>query len=192
MEKNTAGIAFTNTGGGALFEDVFKNHFKNLHAYACSIVKDDAAAEEIVQNIFYKLWEKKENISVEQSVSAYLYKAVHNESLNFIKHTKVKAAYRDYATHTGQAHEATDPATHRELQQKIETAINELPEQCRTIFQLSRFEGLKYRMIADQLGISVKTVENQMGKALRVLRSKLSDYLPVLFLLFINLKIPVL
>ncbi len=188
MDNGTAGIQFTNTGNPAMFEGVFKAHFKNLHAYACGILKDDVTAEEMVQNVFYKLWERKEHISVEQSVTAYLYRAVHNECLNFLKHTKVKAAYQAHAAHTYQAQETTDPATQRELQQKIDVAINELPEQCRTIFQLSRFEGLKYRAIANELGISVKTVENQMGKALRVLRSKLLDYLPVLFLLIVNLK----
>jgi RNA polymerase sigma-70 factor (ECF subfamily) len=73
----------------------------------------------------------------------------------------------------------------KELEEKLRQAMNALPQQCRTIFQLSRFEGLKYQEIADQLGISIKTVENQMGKALKQLRVKLIDYLPIFILAFI-------
>ena len=189
MDNDAAGIAFTNAGNPALFEDIFKTHFSGLHAYAYSVVKDAAAAEEIVQNVFYKLWERKNNVKIEQSVAAYLYRAVYNDSLNYLRHNKVKAAHQTYTTrNTEEGNHATDPASLRELQQKIDTSINELPEQCRTIFQMSRFEDLTYRSIADKLGISVKTVENQMGKALRVLRTKLIDYLPVLLFLFINIK----
>ena len=178
-----------NADTSAIFEQTFRAHFKSLHAYARSIIKDEATAEEIVQNIFLKLWEKKEQILQQHSVTAYLYRAVHNESLNFLKHNKVKADYNAYATLSNKVYEQTsDPAVIKELQQKIDKALNELPEQCRTIFYLSRFEDLKYRMIADQLGIPVKTVENQMGKALRILRLKLIDFLPTLLVLFINMK----
>ena len=83
-------------------------------------------------------------------------------------------------------HIPADQVALKELQQKIDKSINELPEQCRAIFQMSRFEDLKYRDIAAKLGISVKTVENQMGKALRTLRTKLAEFLPVLILLFVN------
>jgi RNA polymerase sigma-70 factor (ECF subfamily) len=167
-----------------LFEQVFRSHFKNLHAYACTILRDPTAAEEIVQNIFVKLWEKKEDIEIRENISVYLYRAVHNESLNHLKHLKVKAAYQSYAMrrHTPNDHEkASEKVTAGELEQNLQKALHELPEQCRTIFQLSRFEDLKYREIADKLGLSVKTVENQMGKALRLLRLKLVDFLPFVF-----------
>ena len=131
----------------------------------------------------------KEQITELQSINAYLYRAVYNESLNYLKHEKVKMAYQSHANHSMDKHEsAEDQANVKQLEQRIQTAMNELPEQCRTIFQLSRFEELKYREIADRLGISVKTVENQMGKALKVLRTKLVEYLPVLWLLLVNLK----
>jgi len=177
------------SGNPAMFEDVFKAHFKGLHAYACSVIKNESAAEEIVQNVFFKLWERKASIQIEQSVTAYLYRAVYNESLNYVRHHKVRASYHQHATRTGTEETTSDPAAVRELQNRIDKTINELPEQCRTIFQMSRYEDLKYRTIADRLGISVKTVENQMGKALKILRSKLIDYLPTLILFFINIKI---
>ncbi len=189
MDNETVGMSSVNVDGTALFETVFKTHFKNLHTYAFSILRDDAAAEEVVQQIFYKLWEKREQIQIQHSLTSYLYRAVYNESLNCLRHAKVRATHRA-ATLRGNTDEATtgDPAAIKELQRKIEIAMNELPEQCRTIFQLSRFEDLKYKSIAAQLGISVKTVENQMGKALRLLRSKLSEFLPIVAAVIINMK----
>lgn len=171
-----------------VFEQVFKEHYKNLHAYACSILKDEDEAEEMVQNVFYKLWEKKEKIGELQSVPAYLYRSVHNECMNYVKHEKVKMAYEAHAVHHGTvASRETDTATAKELEHRIADALADLPEQCRTIFQLSRFEELKYREIADKMGLSVKTVENQMGKALKILRTKLADYISVVGLLLITL-----
>lgn len=171
-----------------VFEQVFKEHFKNLHAYACSILKDEDEAEEMVQNVFYKLWEKKEKISELQSVPAYLYRSVYNECMNYVKHEKVKMTYEAHAVHHGSiAGQAADTATAKELEHRIATALADLPEQCRTIFQLSRFEELKYREIADKMGLSVKTVENQMGKALKILRTKLADYISVVWLLLLTL-----
>ncbi|HVG14733.1 MAG TPA: RNA polymerase sigma-70 factor [Chitinophagaceae bacterium] len=173
----------------AAFEKVFKTHFKALHAYAFTIIKDEAAAEEVVQNIFLKLWERSENLTIAGSVSSYLYRAVYNESLNHIKHQKVKMAYGQHLSFSMK--DATDNAAKRvslkELEGRLATALNELPEQCRTIFQLSRFEELRYREIAEQLQISTKTVENQMGKALKILRVKLADFLLVTLLFSLSI-----
>jgi len=172
----------------AEMENVFKTHFKNLHAYACTIVRNEDEAEEIVQNVFFKLWEKRQKISIDQSLEAYLYKSVYYESLNYLKHEKVKEAHK--ARHIADNHtidNQSDSLIIKELREKIHTTIQELPEQCRTVFQMSRFEGLRYREIAGRLGISEKTVENHMGKALKVLRTKLLEYLPIIAVLF-NLK----
>lgn len=183
MENESAGIQLIDVGSEVIFERTFKNHFKALHAYACTILRSEAMAEEAVQNVFYKLWEKKDQISIKESVTAYLYRAVYHECLNTMKHSKVKDAYK---THTTYLHADIEKANERtslkELEAKLAEALKDLPEQCRTIFQMSRFEELKYREIADQLGLSVKTVENQMGKALRILREKLADFLPMIFL----------
>lgn len=166
------------------FEVLFKTHFKALHSYASVMLYHDSHAEEIVQNIFVKLWEKRGLLDVQTSVKAYLYKCVHNDCLNYIKHKKIKARYQDHAAFTmnDQAEHTSDKLVLGELQERLQVAMNELPEQCRTIFQMSRFEELKYREIAYELGLSVKTVENQMGKALRILRVKLVDFLPILLL----------
>jgi RNA polymerase sigma-70 factor (ECF subfamily) len=169
------------------FEQVFKMYYKNLHAYVCTILKEETYAEEIVQQVFFKLWERAENISITSSVAAYLYRAVHNESLNHLKHQKVKNAHRLHVAYSMKDAAEAAPKTlqAKELERRIQLALNELPEQCRTIFQMSRFEEMKYREIAEQLRISVKTVENQIGKALKILREQLVEYLPLLFL-FLN------
>ncbi len=178
MEIHTTGITTTE------FERIFKAHFKPLHAYACTILREEAIAEEMVQQVFYKLWEKKDQVVINQSASAYLYRSVYNECLNYLKHQKVKQAHQIHTRHTSE--EASDHASKKlvakELEAKIADALTQLPEQCRTIFQMSRFEELKYREIADKLNLSVKTIENQMGKALKIMRMQLAEYLPLVLI----------
>ena len=167
------------------FELLFKAHYSALHAYAHTMLKDEMMAEEVVQNLFLKLWERKERLDEQAAVKAYLYKCVYHDCLNHIRHQKVQMRYTSHAVyhHKDMAAEASATAELSELQQHIDKALNELPQQCRTVFQMSRFEELKYREIAEQLNISVKTVENQMGKALKLLRSKLADFLPLIICL---------
>jgi RNA polymerase sigma-70 factor (ECF subfamily) len=171
------------------FEQVFKFYFKNLHRYALTILQDHDQAEDIVQNVFYKLWDKMDSLNFQDSLAAYLYRAVYNESLNHLKHKKVKLTYQTHITRSmkDQTDGAHKKVMFSELERRLQKAINELPEQCRTIFQMSRFEELRYLDIAQRLGISVKTVENQMGKALKLLRTRLIDYLPFLVLLLLNI-----
>lgn len=172
----------------SIVEDAFKTHFKGLHGYAYTILKDEDTAEEMVQNVFYKLWKNRDGIKINESIAAYLYRSVYNESLNYIKHQTVKHAYQSHAARTMENdNNATERVKLKELEVKLDQAIKELPEQCRTIFQMSRFEELKYMEIAGKLGLSVKTVENQMGKALKVLRMKLADYITILIMLLLNL-----
>jgi len=139
----------------------------------------------MVQQVFFKLWERTETLSITGSVAAYLYRAVHNECLNFIKHQKVRSNHRLHVVHSAkdQADHASKKILAKELETELQAALNELPEQCRTIFQMSRFEELKYHEIATELGISVKTVENQMGKALRLMRLKLAEFLTFIIVL---------
>jgi len=168
-----------------VFEQVFKEHFKNLHSYAYTMIRDSADAEEMVQQVFFKLWDRSGNLTLSGTIGSYLYRAVHNECLNFLKHQKVRARHQLHVAYSMKHEPTQQPLTNdpQMLEEKYTQALQELPEQCRTVFQLSRFENLKYREIADRLGISVKTVENHMGKALRLLRLKLIDFLPLLFLI---------
>jgi len=186
VEMEAAGIKPVIEAG---FENLFRSHFKGLHSYAITIVKDEAIAEDIVQQTFFRLWEKRETMGEIRSLTAYLYRSVHNESLNYLRHVKVKSAYQQFTVQqmNDQEHSAAQRIGLKELEQRLDKALKELPEQCRTIFQMSRFEELKYREIADRLGLSVKTIENQMGKALKMLRLQLVDYLPAMILVFLQI-----
>ena len=169
----------------ATFERVFKTHYKSLHAYAFTMLQDEDEAEEMVQQVFFKLWERSAHLSFSGPIAAYLYRAVHNESLNFLKHQKVKAGHQLYVAYSmkNKTEHGQGKMMGKELEYKFREALDELPEQCRTVFQLSRFEDMKYKEIADKLDISIKTVENHMGKALKLLRTKLVDFLPLLIIL---------
>ncbi len=174
-----------------MYESVYKTYFKPLFLYAYTMLNDETQAEEIVQNLFLKLWERKGKINIDSSLKAYLYKCVYNDSLNHIKHLKVKLAYESHAQQVMKQANSTSASgklAYKHLEEKLRQALNELPEQCRTVFQLSRYEELRYREIARRLQISEKTVENHMGKALKLLRLKLADFLVAVFVLFYYLK----
>lgn len=167
------------------FEVLFKEHYEALCRFASAYLEDSDEAEEIVQNTFIGIWEKKEKLQIESSVKAYLYRSVRNACLNEIKRLQVRKAHAADVLQgpTGYAEASDRPALKQELEDRIQHAIRLLPEQCRLIFQMSRYEELKYQEIADQLGVSIKTVENQIGKALRIMREQLKDYLPLIMLL---------
>lgn len=175
------------SGDEQAFERMFKGHYQSLCSFANSFLGDIDEAEEIVQQVFYSLWTKRNSIEVNSTLKSYLYKAVHNSSLNKIKQGKVRQLYADSykANADVTTHSTTDIVQGKELEAIINDAIAELPEQCGIVFKMSRFGNLKYAEIANELGISVKTVENHMGKALKLMREKLSDYLHILLLFLI-------
>ena len=160
------------------FELVFREYHQLLCNYAYTFVRDKDEAEEIVQSVFLILWEKRSVLQVQQSVKAYLLGMVRNGSLNALKHNKVRQKQADEAKGAGEP--TTQLALTDELEQRITVAMSQLPEQCRLVFQMSRMEDLKYTEIAGQLNISIKTVENHMVKALRIMRQYLRDYLMLL------------
>lgn len=172
-------------GNDRIFETVFRKYYQSLCNYANSMLKEMDEAEEIVQNLFSALWEKRADLEISISLKSYLYRAVHNHCLNRIKHLKIREEYQQYANNYYESsYESVNQAVMKsELERKIDEAIDKLPEQCRLIFRLSRYEELKYHEIAEQLGISPKTVENQVGKALKILRVELAEYLPMIVLL---------
>ncbi|AWW32126.1 RNA polymerase sigma-70 factor [Echinicola strongylocentroti] len=170
-----------------LFETSFNSHFQALYAYACMLVKDEDEAEEIVQTVFLKIWEKRESIAITSSLKAYLYQMVYRDSMNHIRHQKVKQKHQDITLHQINDNGLQmDEGQDHELMDALKKALQGLPEKCRKVFLLSRYETLKYQEIADRLGISVKTVETHMGKALKHLRVELADFLPLLIILFTN------
>ena len=176
-------------GAESAFEMVFKTYYRPLCKYAYSFLNDRDEAEEVVQAAFINVWDKRQQVEIQTSLKAYLYRIVRNSCLNVIKHEKVKQQHVAHEmVHAESTHEGVSQSVvASELEERISIAMKALPEQCRLVFQLSRFEELKYSEIAEQLGISVKTVENQIGKALKIMREQLKDYLP-LFLIFLMIK----
>lgn len=188
LENNdTHLLELIKNGDKRAFDEVFLKHFKSLHAYALAIIKEKDDAEEIVQNVFYKIWTKRSQLKTDGFLKSFLYRSVHNESLNYIKHQKVRTNFNvRYAGNIQQdIGNLNSEIMATELEKNIHAAINELPEKCRNVFQLSRFDQLKYQEIAETLNISIKTVENQMGKALKILRLKVVDLLILVFF-FLN------
>lgn len=166
------------------FEMVFRDYYTPLVRYGNTLLRDHDETEDVVQQVFVSMWEKHAQLAIHTSVRAVLYKAVHNACLNRLKHRKVRAEYAADVKHSQEEAMQDQQLQAKELETKIQEAVAKMPEQCARIFSMSRFEQLRYQEIADQLGLSVKTVENQMGKALKIVREHLRDYLP-LFLLFL-------
>lgn len=174
-------------GDKPAFDRVFLKYFKNLHAYAVKFAKDKDMAEEIIQNVFCRIWEKRRQLKADGYLRAFLYRSVHNECLNHIRHQKVRSSFQVYYTGKPGLSESnlSEELSASELERRLYAAIHELPEECASVFQMSRFEQLRYGEIAAQLDIPLKAVEYQMGKALKILRLKLADFLPVL-LIYLN------
>ena len=173
-------------GSENAFEMVFRTYYRPLCQYAYSFLNDKDEAEEVVQTAFINIWDKRDQVEIQTSLKAYLYRIVRNSCLNVIKHEKVKQQHVAHEMVYAEAsHEGVSQSViSSELEERIAEAMKALPEQCRLVFQLSRFEELKYSEIADQLNISIKTVENQIGKALKIMREQLKDYLPLLLIFF--------
>lgn len=158
------------------FEQLFRQHYKLLCNAANKIINDREAAEDVVQEVFVKLWNKRTELTVIQSLKSYLFRATVNTALNYLE-TRKNIVPLEAVGNIETAAGAGDKVHYNELERKLAEAIEQLPPKCKAIFILSRYEGMKYQQIADHLDISVKTVENQMGKALQVLREKLRPFL---------------
>lgn len=169
-----------NTLDKTIFEQLFKEEFKGLVLFSIQYVKDYEAAREIVQEAFIGLWDKRNQIDPSRQVKSYLSTTVRNRSLNYLRDNKKfdSRLLTQENLYPLASYEQADRLVEKELQERIREAISELPERCREVFLLSRNEHLKYQVIADQLQISVKTVETQMSKALHHLRIRLREYLP--------------
>jgi RNA polymerase sigma-70 factor (ECF subfamily) len=161
------------------FESLFRQYYAMLCSYAMRFVSDRDTAEEIVQDLFFKIWEKRDTLQVRVSIKSYLFTAIHNRCLKFIEHRNVEAKFRTtYLRRESEMdHSQNEARDAEELQRFIDSTLNSLPERCRKIFHLSRFEALRYHEIAELLSISVKTVEANMGKALKAFRRNLKCYI---------------
>ena len=156
-----------------LFQETFYKHYEPLCKYAFTLVKESHSCEDIVQEIFLKVWEKKQNLIGSEELTWYLYTAVRNNSLSFLeKKQKTVLGEVNGQEITEMPEERFTPITKEaDFDTLLNNALDHLPPKCREVFVLSRVSDMTYKQISDSLGISIKTVENQMGKALKILRA---------------------
>jgi RNA polymerase sigma-70 factor (ECF subfamily) len=159
------------------FESLFRSSYASLVRYAKTLIKDQDTAEEIVQDLFFRLWKNREKIQIESSLNGYLFRSVHNKCLHYIEHNLVVERHAQEMSSRQPENQQTpsDILHYKELQARIANILEKLPERCGKIFYMSRFEGLKYSEIAEKLSVSIKTVESNMGRALKEFRKELNE-----------------
>lgn len=158
------------------FSELFNRYYSGLCVYAFQFLHDDQKTQELVQEVFVQVWVKRKEIQVHSSVKSYLFRAVKNQLINWVNHQKVEQKYLEMIRSEQEQLQPGQYFLEVDLQQKIEASVEALPPKRKEIFKLSREEGLTYREIAEKLEVSVKTVETQMGLALKQLREDLKEY----------------
>lgn len=160
------------------FETLFKSFYAPLVAYANRYVSDMETAREIVQDFFVRFYEKRNTLSIDVSIKSYLYRSVYNCCINYLNQKNIQERHlKNIQMEKTDEENLENEINSVELQQRIYEIIEDLPAQCRKIFKMNRFEGLKNDEIAANLNLSKRTVETQISKALKVLRKKLSNYI---------------
>lgn len=183
MQINNSNIVEDNIRDN--FDRIYVMYFSRMRRFAKEYVLFDEDAENIVQDVFVLLWEKRDVLDIQVSLISYLFSLVKNRCLDHLRHNVVAEEYKQELSLKLSALELLNNSftSDDDVEHIVRTAIDKLPERCREIFIKSRVEGKKYREIAEELNISVNTVENQMSIALKKLRVKLKDYLPLLIFL---------
>jgi RNA polymerase sigma-70 factor (ECF subfamily) len=166
------------SGDRGALEAIFRASYPHLVGVAANILGARDPAEDVAQEVIVELWRRRESLRIETSLHAYLLRATRNRALNHLRHERVKDRLPAEALGFAEAPPADRDLAASELEQAVEAAIGALPGRCREVFELSRVHGLTYTEIARTLNLSVKTVETQMGRALRALRERLANWLP--------------
>jgi RNA polymerase sigma-70 factor, ECF subfamily len=165
-------------GDEGAYDTVFRTWYPVLVRVAAALLREVDAAEEVAQDVMHELWRRRHVLDTSVSLRGYLLRSVRNRALNHLRHLRVR---RETESEVEALYDtpltADQPIAARELSVAIQIALRELPPRCREVFELSRADGLKYAEIAETLGISQKTVEAQMGKALKILRERLAAWL---------------
>jgi RNA polymerase sigma-70 factor (family 1) len=172
-------IASVQRGEKDVFAAVYRMHFSSLCEFAFYLTKDEEVAKELVQDTFLTIWEQRSSWFPQGTIRSYLFKAVKNRSLDHLKHQKVVHNWENIARseNTDSQQPQHDPISQQELIQAIDMEVEKLPLKCKLIFIMNRQQGLTYNEIAQIQGISKKTVETQIGRALKKLRESLRDFL---------------
>lgn len=164
--------------GEDALEWLFREHYALVCQSVLRIIPDENTAEDIAQEVFLDIWRKRRELDIHSSFKAYLRRAAANKSLNFLRDQKIRWKDEEWMPEAeAQLLPPTDALESEDLQREIDLAIDRLPDRCRVVFVLSRFEEMSYDEIARELNISVKTVENQISKALKILRQAMGPYL---------------
>jgi RNA polymerase sigma-70 factor, ECF subfamily len=162
-------------GNKESFQRVFHKYYEGLCQYAFTILRNMDDSEDVVQSMFIKIWEKRESLIITQTLKGYLFKAVYHQCVNQMDHRAVRMKFQEISL-VEKSNEVQQPEVFpNELEERVIAAINTLPPQCRTIFMMSRYKEMRYVEIANALNLSVNTIENQMSKALRILRECLKE-----------------
>lgn len=180
-------IAKLQNGDKKMYIWIFNSNYKKLVLYAKKFVMDTEIARDLVQDVFIYLWDKRQILNIDKSLSSYLFRSVHNACVNHLKRESTKALYiKQFLLNLNDGHytaslsdDAYELAVHNDLLSRVELIIESLPEQCRNIFRMSRFRGMKNKEIAEVYSISPRTVETQIYRALKVLKEKLSPHLTI-------------
>jgi RNA polymerase sigma-70 factor (ECF subfamily) len=177
MIRDTDIIGRIRQGDVQQFESLFRSSYVSLVRYAKTLLKDQDTAEEIVQDLFFRIWKDREKIKIESSLNGYLFRSVHNRCLHFIEHNRIVEKHAEEMSfrQPESPESPSDILNYKELQARIANILEKLPERCGQIFCMNRFEGLKYNEIAEKLSVSVKTVEANMGRALKEFRKELTE-----------------
>ncbi|MCC5927352.1 MAG: RNA polymerase sigma-70 factor [Bacteroidetes bacterium] len=171
-------VLAVNNGDKEAFAQIYRVNFLSLCEFAYYMTHDAEVAKELVQDMFLAIWEQRESWSPSGSIRSYLYRATKNRSLDYLKHQKVVRKWENRSIlNQIDTSEDEDLLSSQQLASAINKEVNQLPPKCRIIFLMSRQQGLTYKEIAEIQGVSVKTVETQIGRALKKLRTSLKDYL---------------
>lgn len=175
-------------GNQASFKKLYGTYAPVLYGFSRKYLQSQEDAEEIVQEVFLRIWEKKDNIDENQSFSSYIIQAAKHRIFNGFRKKVNQQAYLDFLIYADSPSKnfTEQEVDYQDVKQKAEQAIESMPPKRQEIFRMSRELGLKNKEIAEKLQISIKTVENQMGQALKYLRDELSDYQMLIFLFLIS------
>ncbi len=171
-------------GDRASFEILFHFYYPGLVIYSSQFVINRIESEEIVQDFFVKFWQRHQQIQLTDSLKGYFFSSIKNRCFNYLKHRKIERKYLIAIGRLSENHLSYDPDLYiaSELQLKIKSAIDHLPDKCREVFSKSRIHGMKNEEIASELNISKRTVETHISNAIKQLRNELKDYLSLLIL----------
>jgi RNA polymerase sigma-70 factor (family 1) len=166
-------------GSKNAFSAIFISYYKDLVLYAVNFTHDQDSAEEIVQDVFVRIWEDREILNIDISLKAYLLKSVRNKCIDWSRHADVRKKYHEENSRaTLLCDNNTDHyILNSEIESLLKSALKKLPHEVEQVYRMSRFEGLKYHEIAERLQLSVRTIEDRMVKAFCVIRDELKDYL---------------